>query len=260
MITGCQPPYCHGTGGFCGCNCKCCPPPCCPVIAVYFDCGALCTPLNPEGCNPCETTPFAAKWDSLALQTPVPENLPEFNNKPIFSAGGDFTLGCGSIPCSIPCRTVCIEIKCGGLDMPCCCLELIDGVIYAVGNGYVTAPTTVDMEDCGIGTILINGLPPPVFVNDCEIITVQIITEILTIEAGSCPCACECCLIDIKCAPCITPMAMATKPIWKRKIDPRTGKTKINPKTGRPIIVIDKNELIKRALNRLNKLKGRRKQ
>lgn len=253
MRTGCQPPYCHGTGGFCGCNCNCCPPPCCPVIAAYFDCGALRSPLNPAGCD--FPTPFAATWDNLHLQTPVPDELPDFNNNPIFSADGDFTLGCGSVPCSIPCRTVCVELRCGGMGMPCCCLELLDGVIYAVGNGYVTAPTTVDMGDCGIGTVLINGLPPPVFVEDCEIITVEIVTQILTIDAGSCPCMCRCTLIDLQCAPCFTPMAM-TKPLWKRKVDARTGKTKLNPNTGKPIIVIDKNELMKRIKKRLQ---GRRK-
>jgi hypothetical protein len=144
------------------------------------------------------------------------------------------------------------------MGMPCCCLELINGVIYAVGNGYVTAPTTVDMGDCGIGTVLINDLPPPVFVHDCEIITIKIVTQILTIDAGSCPCICECCLIDLQCSPCLLPMAMA-KPLWKRKVDARTGKVKLNPNTGKPIIVLNKNELLKRIKNRIEKSKRRSK-
>ncbi len=28
----CGPPYKRGSGGWCGCDCKCCPPPSCPVI------------------------------------------------------------------------------------------------------------------------------------------------------------------------------------------------------------------------------------
>ena len=199
--------------------------------------------------------PFTATWDSLPLETPVPSELPEFSGSPIFSAGGDFTLGCGSVPCSIPCRTICVPLQCGGMGMPCCCLELLDGVIYAVGNGYVTAPTTIDMGDCGIGTVLINGSPPPVFVNDCEIIVVKVMTQILTIDAGSCPCMCECCQVDVKCAP-MTPMAM-TKPLWKRKVDPRTGKTKLNPNTGKPIIVIDNNELMKRVKKKLTQMRSK---
>lgn len=259
MKTGCVPPYCHGTGGFCGCNCRCCPPPCCPVIAVYFDCGALRTQDNPAGCDP--PTSFAeTAWSNLELEFPAPE-LPDFSDKPIFSADGSFTLGCGSVPCSIPCRTVCVELKCGGFGLPCCCLELLGGKIFSVGNGYVTAPTTIDMGGgCGIGTVLINGSPPPVFVNDCEEITVELITEIFTIDSGSCPCICKCTQVDIQCTPCFTPMAMSkAKPFWKRKVDPRTGKTKINPNTGQPIIVISKKELMKRVLMRIKKSKRRSK-
>jgi hypothetical protein len=200
------------------------------------------------------TLPFTTTaWDNLEIKPQVPD-LPDFSDSPIFSENGEFTLGCGSIPCSIPCRTICVEVKCGGLDMPCCCLELLGGKIYAVGNGYVTAPTTIDVGDgCGVATILLNGLPPPVFVNDCEEIVVTI-TDLMGTFFGSCPCICTCQQIDIKCSPC-TPLTFAARPLWKRKVDPRTGKTKLNPNTGKPIILLNKNELLRRVKQRIKQSK-----
>lgn len=252
MSTGCQPPYCHGTGGFCGCNCKCCPPPCCPVISVYFQC---CQPM------PLELTQSAATslaWDNLPLNGPILEKLPEFSEEPIISEDGNFSLGFGSGPPSCPCVTTCVELQCGGFGMPCCCLELLDGVIYSVGNGYVTAPTTVNVPGCGEATVLINGLPPPVFVNDCDII---VVTLMVIVTDPPC-CTSQCYQIDVQCSPCPSPMAMAgdspRTPLWKRKIDPRTGKTKINPNTGRPIITVSKSELLKRVIKRINQSKRRR--
>lgn len=246
MNTGCQPPFCHGTGGFCGCNCKCCPPPCCPCIMVYFQC---CPPSTLAlAVSPGEFDAPATTWDNLPLEIPIPE-LPDFNSKPIFSIDGRFTLGFGSVPSTCPCETICVEIKCGGNMMPCCCLELLNGIIYSVGNGYVTAPTTVIIPGCGVATVYINGLPPPVFVNDCEEI-------IVTLVVNSPCCATECQQVNAVCTPCGI-LAMTKAPIWKRKVDSRTGKTKINPNTGKPIIVINKKELMKRILNRIKKSKRR---
>lgn len=245
MNTGCQPPYCHGTGGFCGCNCKCCPPPCCPIISVYFQC---CTPESTEPSPPAITS---NSWENLPLSSSVSDELPNFNSTPIFSADRRFTLGLGSIPSTCPCETVCIQLKCGGIT-PCCCLELLSGVIYSVGNGYVTAPTSVEVPGCGTALVFINGLPSPVFVNDCEIITVtlQIIDE---------SCCTDCQQIDVLCSPCPSlamAMGMTSRaPLFKRKVDARTGKTKLNPNTGKPIIVINKSELINRIKRRINKSK-----
>jgi len=135
--------------------------------------------------------------------------------------------------------------------MPCCCLELLEGVIYAVGNGYVTAPATVDAGTCGMANVLINGSPPPVFVADGEPINV-------TLEMAS-GCCTTCSPIDIVCAPCpITSFALR-KPLFKRKVDPRSGKVKINPNTGKPIIVLNKTELLKRIKHRMEQSKRRRK-
>lgn len=243
MNTGCQPPYCHGTGGWCGCNCKCCPPPCCPIIAVYFECGSYCaapTMLNAQ-------IPSGTPWDKLPIQGLPQSELPEFDPNPILSENGRFSFG--DSPCSIPCETRCVELFCGGFGMPCCCLELLNGKIYSVGNGYVDANETIILqEECGnAGTVLINGQPPPVFVQDCEEIIVTIVPDD--------PSCCSCTQVDVQCAPC---SLMANKsPLWKRKIDPRTGKTKVNPTTGKPFIVMDRFELKKRVLARINQLKRR---
>lgn len=247
MKTGCSPPYCHGTGGWCGCNCQCCPPPCCPVVAVYFDCGAPQSEQNPEGCV-FSPPAFAASWNNI--QVPLPAPIPEFSKKPIISDDRKYIFGAGVSNCSVPCQTVCVELKCGGNDMPCCCIEILDGKILSVGNGYVTAPATVELPSCLNATVLINGLPPPVFVQDCQEIVVTLITE------NDC-CSCE--QIDVKCAPCAVNPSFASgfgarsKPLFKRKIDARTGKTKINPKSGLPIVGYDKNELIRRILERIKK-------
>jgi hypothetical protein len=248
MQTGCQGPFCHGTGGFCGCNCKCCPPPCCPVVAVYFDCGASQSSTNPGGCT---FTPKTEAWANLQLETPTLE-VPMFSNKPILSKDSAFIYGASVTNCSVPCETICVQLSCGGNNMPCCCLEICDGKVLSVGNGYVTAPTTVEIPGCLTGTVLLNGQPPPVFVCDCQEVCVSIVTE------NNC---CMCQQVDVKCSLCPTSLKplLRHKPIWKRKIDSRTGKTKINSTTGLPMIVIDKKELSRRIATRIKQSRRRRK-
>lgn len=242
MNTGCQGPYCHGTGGFCGCNCKCCPPPCCPVISVYFQC---CPP--PSSGLTSQPAP-ATSWDNLPVDIPIAKELPDFTSKPIFSEDKRFILGLGSNPPSCPCETTCVELQCG-TNLPCCCLELLGGIIYSVGNGYVTAPSTIEVPNCGMANVFINGLSPPVFVNDCEEINVSLVVT----DMSCCPT--QCVQIEALCSPC--PLMMTAKtPLWRRKIDARTGKTKINPTTGKPIILLNKAELIKRVLSRKKKSRG----
>lgn len=242
--TGCEGPFKNGTGGWCGCNCKCCPPPCCQIISVYFQCGAPLTPENPYGCDFEES---CASFTPMSCDPPLsfmPPQIPKFNLKPIVSEDKKFTLGGGSTTCSVPCDTVCVEVYCGGI-LPCCCLQLIGGIIYAVGNGYVTAPSTVEIPGCGEANVLLNGMTPPIFVLDGEIVTVT-----LTFDPEYPECCCCCEQIDIDCSPCSGAFANKQS-LWKRKVDPRTGKTKINPKTGKPMIVINKKELIKRVISRI---------
>ncbi len=244
MNTGCQPPYVNGTGGFCGCNCKCCPPKCCPSISIYFTCGTGCDELPPPAPCPDATCPAPcppasplAHW----LASPNTFKLPKFTYDAIVSEDGSFAF---SSECSVPCQCVCVQIQCGGIT-PCCCLQLVGCKIYAVGNGYVTAPGFVTIPDCGQGSVFINGSPPPVFVNDGQQITVTVISD-------DQECCC-CNQVAINCSPCALG---ARQLLFKRKVDPRTGKTKINPHTGKPLTVIDKKELLKRIL-RAKRLKRR---
>lgn len=253
MQTGCQGPFVNGTGGFCGCNCKCCPPTCCPVVAVYFECGAPYSVDNPSGCMfPMSLAPVENPlWAEFS--TPVPD-IPGFSTELIQSKDGKFTLGTGSVPCSVPCSNICVELRCGGGDTPCCCLQVVNGKIIAVGNGYVTAPTSVMIDsECVSATVFLNGMPPPIFINDGQEIVVT-----LTPEETEC---CQCVQNNVLCAPCPVSMGFAVKrvPLWKRKTDSRTGKVKINPKTGRPLVVWNKAELLRRIQERLRKSRRRRK-
>lgn len=255
MKTGCQGPFVNGTGGFCGCNCKCCPPTCCPFVAVYFDCGSAATPENPSGCTfPMSLAPRENPlWTDLTPQLPTPE-LPEFNNDPILSKDGRFRLGTGSVPCSVPCSNICVELTCGGGETPCCCIQIKDGKILSVGNGYVTAPTTIPIDnDCTEATVFLNNMPPPIFVNDGQ----EIIVTLMPMDAE----CCECRQTEVLCAQCPKPMGFANKlyPLLQRKTDKRTGKIKINPKTGLPLITINKAELVRRILARTQKSRRRRK-
>lgn len=240
MRTGCQGPFCHGTGGWCGCNCKCCPPPCCNVISVYFECGSTATETNPDGC---ETVNL---WDHLDLPGP-PQDMPSFTNERIISKDGKFVFGATAGDCSVPCETVCVPVTVGP-TMPACCLELLAGRIYSVGNGYVTAPATIDPNngiypyDCQLYNVKLNGQEPPIFVNDCEeiIVTLEPVSE-----------CCECTQVDIRCAPCSS-VALFTK----KMVD---GNVKLNPKTGKPYVYLNKKELMRRLKLRREQLRRLRK-
>lgn len=242
FVTGCNGPFKRGRGGInaCGCNCKCCPPCCYGVVSVFFDCGGAQSPTNPAGCD-FTVTPF---------QMAPPQQMPTFSNFPILSANGQFILGPTTCPSSVPCQTVCVPVKCGGNNCPCCCIEICDGnTLLSVGNGYVTAPSTVTVDGCLTFTVLINGLPPPVFVCDAEPICVT-----LAHDPDDPCCRCEPISVQPGCCP-PTPgvaftglVAYQRRPLWKRKTDPETGKLKINPYTGKPIIILDKSELVRRKI------------
>lgn len=243
MRTGCQPPYRNGTGGFCGCNCKCCPPKCCAKISVYFRCGAPQSDANPSGCV--FTTPSCTPVGMAEPPLTFPD-LPEFNFDPILSEDNNFTLGGGSLFCSVPCQTICVEIKCGGIT-PCCCLQLKNGKILAVGNGYVTSPTTASVPGCQDANVYINGFPPPVFINDGDEVVVTLVTN------DTFCCCCE--QINAVCGPCAL---MTRKPLWVRKVDPRTGQPKLDPRTKRPILAVNKKELMKRIFEKYKSSRRRK--
>ena len=163
------------------------------------------------------------------------QKIPSFTEPRPVSPDGTFVLGDNG---SIPCEVIPVEVKCASVD-GCCGLQTINGKIVAVGNGYVTATTPISADNgCGEYDVTLNGATPPVWVNDGDIITVELIST------GS---GCTC-----------TPIGTEIKPIvrlWKKLTDRRTGKMKINPKTGKPRIVLDKGELLRRIQLRQERLK-----
>ena len=394
MATGCQGPFCHGTGGWCGCNCKCCPPPCCPVVSVSFQCvenppceptccdllteddpatppkrtvpselfvrlvcdcdlgdastlayepgscpsgtcrwnadaggrvakvecndgvftatfvandiGPIsvvltvlsCDPLHlyadgfeqglnsdAENCNqlpgsftnPCVLCISETEDDfynncglsgmRAALHRP-PQPMPTFDRKPIMSKNRRFLFG-GPFPTStsLPIQPFCIPLVCGvtggamaafgdgpfGAPLPGpCCFEILDGIIVAVGNGWVNAPASIAADNgCVSYNVFLNGMKPPIWVNDCETITV-------TVSPVDDCCVCE--LIDIKCGPCdgLGMLYAPSNRLWKKVVSNTNKKVKINPETGLPYIYIDKAELLRRIVARRQHLRRRK--
>lgn len=182
--------------------------------------------------------------------------MPTFDPRPIISKDKRFIFGATAGNCSVPCETVPVPVSCGS-SPACCCLELLDGEIVAVGNGYVTAPEEITAgqpgdNNCTKYFVKLNGQTPPVWVNDCESVTVT-----LEPESG----CCECNQADIQCGPptSFRGMFSPANRLWKRKTDPIGGKVKINPKTGKPLVVIDKRELLRRLAIRKSNLRFRKK-
>lgn len=69
---------------------------------------------------------------------------------------------------------------------PECAVEVTGGAAYSVGSQWVNVAISGDTREClpgGSADVLVNGLPPPVFVNDGEGISVSINSE--------CPCFSE---------------------------------------------------------------------
>lgn len=242
MATGCQGPFCHGTGGWCGCNCKCCPPPCCPVVSARFQCV-----LNPP-CPPAMAEDIV--WQDGLPEPPQP--MPTFDKKPIFSKNKNFLFG-GPFPTStsLPVQAICVPIFPGSPGV--CCFEVINGGIVAVGNGYVNAPTSIVADNgCNNYKVKINGKVPPVWVNDCDPI-------VITLEPVETCCVCQ--LVDISCGPCQNNIGMLYLPqnrLWKKLINRSNNKIRINPETGLPYIYIDKAELLRRIIERRQKLRRKK--
>jgi hypothetical protein len=214
MTTACVPPFSRGVGGWCGCNCKCCPPPCCSVITVKFECG---TPFNqwggpdPDlGCTCATQTPL------LARNVPKPIEMPTFSFEPIISEDEQFVFALGggsSVPgsCTVPCSTITLTLTTTG-----CCLELTsDNNVYTVGAGTVTA-TLSTQGGCTPLTPLVNGTPNSVYLSDGVLVTADI--QVGTAPPANC---CLCCQVSqYKCA---TPFNMAMSQILYRQRAIRRG-------------------------------------
>jgi len=358
MATGCVGPYVNGTGGWCGCNCKCCPPADMTntVVAEFAPCTApsnacieafnlptngtctSCSSINLAGvglslvseddftavytgsgpsicaatinyeltldkvtdiwtfkikngmsviasytgsatdecdldvkvltyasgtgfCNwPASISirlhtygtclPLSAPNPMWNLNLPGPiQPPPSFNYRLI--RGNNSAFGGPANNCSIPCNPFTVIIK------PCnvggvCGFQIIEGHhAQAVGNGCVDVdPSLINDINCEDIQIKLNGLTPPIYVNDGDIIDITL--EFINPDK-------KCCCVLIGMYPGLS--MWAAKPhLFLRKVDSATGKPKINPRTGKPIVVVDKRELIKRLAARKQSLLRIRKQ
>jgi hypothetical protein len=189
--SSCQPPYCFGTGDYCGCSCNCCPPcPCYTTIVLTYQCGSPklvyesgceCITIDTDPDNP-PGSPFAAK---------VPEfpDFPDFNQ----SYEDEFVFEALDAPspfCSIPCATYTITITTSG----CCMYGSIDSftgsgpiTLTSIGSGTVcvSGPTNTN---CGQFIISVNGEYPCAEISDCGQVEIKI-------DPPQSLC-CECCLIN----------------------------------------------------------------
>lgn len=195
-MANCTPPFCMGTGGCGSCNCKCCPPdPCYTKWTYKYYCGTTNGDWDidvapNDGCVcPSPALPFAP---NLGIEFPdfKYEDFAKdfkFNLEDEKESQEVYALIAG---CSIPCRTITIEITTSG-----CCLYKTgstDTEFKAVGAGTVTASITggegigTHGESCsGQFQVTINGTPDFVSVVDCDVVTI-VITPPSAITCCSC--------------------------------------------------------------------------
>jgi hypothetical protein len=176
----CVPPYCLGTGGWCGCNCKCCPPsPCYSSWTYTYECGTLFTEWYSGG------GPDLGCTCIFAFRAPsAPIEFPDFNYRLLQEDENGFVFAQAGAPgtdpaCIIPCATHNIVLSYTG-----CCLYGSGFSFVTVGSGTATlspCPTTT----CGNFTCDINGGGSSVTVGDCTTLTITI-----TPPAINC---CSCC-------------------------------------------------------------------
>jgi hypothetical protein len=245
MATGCQGPFVNGSGGWCGCDCRCCPP------EDMITCVLIVYGPPPEQPMPMTQGSFTADH-GLELPGP-PQEMPSFE-RPSLSFDGRFIFGGPAQTCSVPCEAFNVRVTPGG-PTPLCGFQYTNGEIIAVGNGHVTAdPIDRDVPGCGTLKVQINGQDPPVFVNDGGVITVTLFYE----DPWNSFC-CEC--IEILEVPGCYQMAML-RPMGMRgllKRSMKAGKPRINPTTGLPMIVMDKKEIIRRLQQRQANLRRHKK-
>jgi hypothetical protein len=195
----CKPPYYMGTGGYCGCNCKCCPPLCYKKWTYVYLCGTNNTQWqgigNAQGCDcpsgasfalPLKENKFTKNLPSLEIDFPDFEypQLETFsfdldeeeNSKQKVSA-----LALNSA-CTIPCTTVTITVTTTG-----CCLYGSGFSFNAVNSGIISISGCLDTCGEPFGCS-INGNGTSTFVGDGGAIDV-----IISPPSSYC---CSCCLIS----------------------------------------------------------------
>lgn len=224
----CNPPYCLGTGGWCGCNCNCCPPcPCCTSYTYIYRCG----PIYEGSCFYIdEGQPVICI--GLAMQDSISETLSDFPDFPDFDVDLErlkydkeylFSLSTSSVPCSIPCANYTITLSTSG-----CCLYGSGFSFVAVGSGTVTISGCPSNTVCQSPfTCSINGQGTSVEVADCEVVSVEITPP--TVSGGIDDCGCDCCLIDSYCTLLEECQAASIRrSLIQSRRDVSTGKRKIS--------------------------------
>jgi len=185
----CNPPYCLGTGSYCGCNCKCCPPcPCYTSWTYVYLCGTS-SSVYPPGCD---CAPIAVPAPLRAPELDV--DFPDFDYQAYLfdiedSDGYVYAQATtGSVPdtsvptCSIPCSTITITLSTSG-----CCLYGSGFSFTAIGAGTVSLSGCSDACGAPFGCS-INGGGTSVSVGDCGGVGVSI-----TPPSAHC---CSCCLVS----------------------------------------------------------------
>lgn len=158
------PPFARGTGGWCGCDCGCCPPlNTFDTVYVEYEVG---TPNNAP-------LMIQATKSTRARNAPEPVDFPDFDHEPI-SSDERFVFALAGGGCSVPIEPLTATITTTGFGM-----ELNAGVIYAVGDGIVSVvvdPTSFDTS-CGEITGYINGVAGGTFVADGQVIDIVVESE-----------------------------------------------------------------------------------
>ena len=183
----CTPPLCNGTGGWCGCNCQCCPPVgCCTQVNQTWECGTGTGAWEgPPPNNGCDCTPVTAPlWSGLNLTEGLDIPMPNFNYGMATDEDNGFVWAL--VGCSVPCATVSVTITTSG-----CCLQVSGNSITVVGSGTISASVGIGPGDCGPLTAYVNGSPGSAYLTDCTGVSIT-----LGVTNGAC---CSCCLISTSC-------------------------------------------------------------
>ncbi len=189
--------------------------------------------------------------DNYGLDLPgPPQEMPSFDEPQPISHDKGFLFGGPSRTCSVPCATWDVILTPATGNTPLCGFQVHDCNIIAVGNGNVMAtPVTHDVPSCGTIKVQINGMDPPVFVTDGSTITVSLVYQD--------PWNVWCCACIEVCPHAMLGMMGIMKSLLRYKTG--KGKVKLDPKTNRPIIVIDKKELMRRIIERRQRLRRKKK-
>lgn len=162
----CNGPFIYGHGGACGCNCRCCPPPCCDKIKIKYKCG-LRSLINGGAISPapclCQNLPCCGGSDTQPGSITVTMN----GNSVSLTKSGNGTWEYVPVPffCGINCNclmTPNLTVSCSGnnnwtlifSDSGCNSDDSSCNCSTIIGNNNITVPLT---GDCNGGIINLTG-------------------------------------------------------------------------------------------------------